>query len=203
MKTFNQWPQETTLYHGTQKDFQTLEPRKARFGTGISFTNNPEVARNYGLGRYKGGKKSNNPVVKTIDYSGASFNFYEPVPERTVSLIKQKLNLYLSEFTPDKKDLFLKQTQGLWARSGKDFYREIQRSFAKRGTDQECKLAKSRNNNLEICQKCSAFDQMPDLLNQILLDIGYDSLCYDDTNDGVSHRCYFLMHGGQQTGQNL
>jgi len=140
MMSFKEYIQEVSLYHGTHGEFE-LKPHKARYGTGVSFTTSPEIARNYGLGRYKGGKKSNNPVVKTINYSGTSFNFYEPVPERLVSLIKQKLNPYLSEFTPDKKDLFLKQIQGLWASSGERFYKEVQRSFAKRGTDRECKFS--------------------------------------------------------------
>ena len=193
MKTFNQWLQETTLYHGTQKDFQTLEPRKARYGTGISFTTNPDIARNYALGRYKGGKTDGTPVVKTTEYAGSSFNFYEPVPEDTVRKVHQLLEPHLAEFTPEKSSDFLKVLYGSCRERGERFYKEIQRSFAKRGTDRECKLAKSRNGGLEVCLPCGAFQEMPDLLNNILLDVGYDALCYDDTNDGVNHRCYFLM----------
>lgn len=193
MKTFHQWLQETILYHGTQSDFQTLEPRKARYGKGISFTTNPDIARNYALGRYKGGKTNGTPTVKKAEYIGRSFNFYEPVPTDAVRKVHQLLEPYMIEFTPEKSADFLKSLYGSWQKSGERFYKEIQRSFAKQGTDRECKLAKSRNNNQQICKPCNAFAQMPDLLNKILLDVGYDSLCYNDTNDGVSHACYFLI----------
>mgnify|MGYP003340787894 CR=1 FL=1 len=89
--------------------------------------------------------------------------------------------------------MFLKNLYGSWRERGELFYKEIQRSFAKRGTDRECKLAKSRNINQQPCKRTSVFVHMPDLLNNILLNIGYDSLCYDDINDGVNHTCYFIM----------
>jgi len=193
MKTFLQWIKETTLYHGTRGDFQTLEPRIARYGTGISFTTNPEIAQNYALGKYKGGKTDGVPVVKRVEYMGKSFNFHEPVPSAVSEGILKEFKPYISEFTPEKQKLFLKNCRGDWRKSGEHFYKEIQRSFAKRGTDQECKLAKSQNSGREVCLPCGTFQQMPDLLNNVLLNLGYNALCYHDTNDGVNHRCYFLM----------
>lgn len=194
--TFRQWLnlEETTLYHGTRSGFDTLEPRKARFGTGISFTTNPDIAQNYALGKYKGGKTTGAPVVKSAQYSGNSFNFHEPVSSHVAEAVVKQIEPYTTEFTPEKQRWFLRNCQGSWRESGERFYREIQRSFAKRGTDNECKLAKSRNAGLESCLPCGAFNEMPDLLNSILLNIGYDALCYDDTNDGIDHRCYFLIN---------
>jgi len=193
MRTFQEWLKETTLYHGTRSAFDTLEPRKARFGTGISFTTNPDIAQNYALGKYKGGKTTGAPVVKQVAYSGNPFNFHEPVPSHVSEAVVKQLEPHTTEFTPEKQQLFLKNSKGSWRESGERFYREIQKSFAKRGTDEQCKLAKSRNSGLDVCLPCGAFAQMPDLLNNTLLNLGYDSLCYDDTNDDINHRCYFLM----------
>jgi hypothetical protein len=184
---------EATLYHGTKAQFDDIEPRKARYGLGISFTTNPNIALNYALGRYKGGSRSGNPVVKKMKYSGNSFNFFEKVPKETIKSVHEQLIPYLEEFTPDKKRIFLSNLYGNWSHNGEKFYKEIQRAFAKRGTNEECKLAKSRNRELEVCSKCSVFSKMPDFLNNILNNIGYDSLCYNDNNDGISHKCYFLF----------
>lgn len=184
---------ETTLYHGTRGKFNDLKPHKARLGTGISFTTNPDIAFNYALGRYKGGRTVGEPVIKKLEYSGKSFNFFEKVPNEIVVKIEKQLIPYLEEFTPDKKRIFLKNLYGSWTVNGKTFYTEIQRSFAKKGTTEECKLAKSKNKNLEVCSKCSVFEKMPDLLNRIFANIGFDSFCYDDINDGIPHRCYFLI----------
>lgn len=192
---FKEWlKKETTLYHGTRGQFDDLKPHKARMGYGISFTTNPDIAFNYAMGKYKGSKTSGNPIVKKIEYSGKSFNFFDKVSEDIAAKVHKQLIPYLEEFTPDKKRIFLKNLYGSWRVSGEEFYKQIQRSFAKKGTDEECKLSKSRNNNLEICSKCSAFYEMPDLLNKILNSLGFDSLCYNDINDGISHRCYFMIN---------
>lgn len=191
---FKKWlnKKSTVLYHGTRNQFTDLEPHKARFGTGISFTTDPDIAFNYALGKYKGGRTSGEPIVKKIEYSGKSFNFFDKVPDEIISGIVKLFLPHLEEFTPNKKRIFLKNVNGSWKINGKTFYQEVQRAFAKKGTNEECKLAKSQNKNLEVCSKCNAFKQMPDLLNKILKNLGYDSLCYDDINDGKSHRCYFL-----------
>jgi len=192
-KEYFYYQESMTLYHGTQSNFSTLEPRKARYGTGISFTTNPNIAKNYAQGKYKGGKTDGVPIIKHAEYSGNSFNLFDPVPKNTINEIHNKLSPYTLEFTKNKNAMFTKNLYGAWSKNGETFYKEVQRSFAKRGTDAECKLAKSRNKGLEICKPCSIFSQMPDFLNNILVDLGFDSLCYDDTNDGTPHRCYFLV----------
>jgi hypothetical protein len=193
---------EATLYHGTKAQFDDLKPQRARYGLGVSFTTNPSIALNYAMGKYKGGSKSSEiPNIKKMEYSGNSFNFFEKVPKETIKSVHEQLSPYLKEFTPNKNKLFLSNLYENWSRSGEKFYREIQRAFAKKGTDDECKLAKSKNNpimvvngrEIEVCSKCSVFSKMPDFLNDILHNAGYDSLCYDDNNDGISHRCYFLF----------
>jgi hypothetical protein len=193
---FKKWMKllpEETLYHGTRSTFDQIEPRKSRFGTGVSYTTNPEIAQNYALGKYKGSKTVGDPIVKKTEYQGRSFNFNDPVLRDVAIFVFDQLKPYLNEFTADKYKLFARNIQTTWRSSGENFYREIQRSFAKQGTDGECKLAKSRNVNRDVCNQCAAFGEMPDLLNKIISDFGYDALCYDDTNDGVSHRCYFFM----------
>jgi hypothetical protein len=194
--TFRQWLnlEETTLYHGTQGTFDTLEPRKARFGTGISFTTNPDIARNYAIGKYKGGKTTGTPTVRQVVYHGNSFNFQDPVPDSTVRSINKRLNSFLDEFTPDKRILILKGLNGDWRTTGERFLKQIHHSFAKRGTEAECKLAKSRNTGLSVCEKHTMFDRLTDFLNEILLEIGYDSICYNDTNDEIDHKCYFIIN---------
>jgi len=192
-KEYIYYLESLTLYHGTQSNFNTLEPRKARYGTGISFTTNPDIAKNYAHGKYKGGKTDGAPVVKRAEYYGNSFSLSDPVPKAIINEIYIKLSPYSSEFTEKKNAMFTKNLYGIWSKNGEIFYKEIQRSFAKRGTDAECKLAKSRNKGLEVCNPCSIFSQMPDFLNYMLADLGFDSLCYNDVNDGTAHRCYFLI----------
>jgi hypothetical protein len=190
---FKGYIENISLYHGTRSDFKNLEPRKARMGTGVSFTTNPEIAYNYALGKYKGGKTSGKPSIKKIDYTGVSFDFEEPVNNFFIDFVIKKLDKYINEFTPEKKKFFLNKIKNEWSLKGEVFYKEIKKAFAKRGTDKECKLSKSKNRNLKTCEKSSAFDLMPDLLNAIFLEGGYDSLCYKDENDGISHRCYFIL----------
>lgn len=191
---FKKWLNEVAvLYHGTRNKFDDLKPNKARFGTGISLTDNPQIAFNYALGKYKGGKTSGEPIVKKINYNGRSFNFFEKVSDDVVKEVLKQLDSYIEEFTSDKKRIFLKSINSSWKINGEIFYKEIQRAFAKKGTNEECKLAKSRNKNLDVCSSCSVFGEMPNFLNRILNNIGFDSLCYNDVNDGISHRCYFLI----------
>lgn len=190
---FKSYIKEVTLYHGTKSDFENFEPRKARMGTGVSFTTNPEIAHNYAMGKYKGGKISGKPNVKKINYSGVSFDLEKPLDSFFVEFVIKKLENYINEFTKEKKELFLKKIKNEWSLKGEVFYKEVKKAFAKKGTDRECKLSKSKNTNLEVCNKSSAFELMPDLLNKIFLEAGYDSLCYMDINDKISHKCYFIL----------
>jgi hypothetical protein len=189
---FKDYMNEVDLYHGTRSNFKELEPRRARMGRGISYTTSPEIAKNYALGKYKGGRDFGEPRVLRTKYDGQSFDFEKPVDDNVANFVINELIEYMNEFTPNKKKLFFGKIKN-WKTSGRIFYKEIQKAFAKKGTDEECKLSKSRNEKLEACEKCSAFKLMPDLLNKILLSAGFDSICYNDVNDNISHRCYFIF----------
>ena len=181
-------------YHGTRGDFDHLEPKPARYGTGISFTKSKEVAKMYGAGAFKGGKREGEVRLITAELTGEMYDFDAPVSAgRVINGFKAMLEGYRGVFTPDKFRDLQKDIVN-WSKNGESLWRGLVKSFSKKGTDRECQLAKSRNEDKKACEPVINSEQMPDLINKVLIGLGYTGITYMDSNAGISHRCYFVFN---------
>lgn len=179
-------------YHGTRNQFDRLEPRPARYGTGISFTKSKEIAGMYGEGQFKGGKRDGSVRIIKAEITGNLFDFTAPINKsKLANGVRTFLERYKDDFTPEKYQMILRQMIG--SSDGESFWRGLLRSFSKRGTDRECQIAKSKNIDRSSCESVIESRYMPDVINDVLRSVGYSGITYMDTNAGITHRCYLVF----------